>query len=69
MVVLKIIFFDIWVSLGDALTDFAQGIHLMTDNTLSRRPDSFKYGLVVLAVIWIPGFVAIIHMLAHHRWN
>ena len=31
LIVLKIIFVDIWTSLGDALTDFLQGFYLMFD--------------------------------------
>ena len=30
-VVLKIIFFDLGVSLGDAITDFLQGLYLLVD--------------------------------------
>ena len=69
LIVLKIIFFDIWISLGDAITDFLQGLSLMFDfyNCFAPRKETWGIGLIVLAACWIPGLVAVLHILAHYR--
>ena len=89
---MKILFFDIGVSLGDMVTDFLQGFNLIFDFKKKWAPsnstlcqavggdevickwrfelkDTVKwYGVTVLVICWIPGLVAVIHMLAHYRW-
>ena len=70
LIVLKMIFFDIAISLGDAVTDVAQGITLIAD--FSTFPPQYKdltadYGVMVLVVCWIPGLVAVIHIMSHYR--
>ena len=70
LIVLKMIFFDIGISFGDAVTDVAQGITLIAD--FSTFPPQYKdltyqYGVMVLVVCWIPGLVAVIHIMSHYR--
>jgi hypothetical protein len=69
LVVLKIIFFDIWISLGDAITDFLQGLFPMFDfyAGFSVKNDTWEYGVIVIATCWVPGLVAVVHILAYHR--
>ena len=90
-IALKILFFDIGVSLGDMVTDFLQGFNLIFDFKQKWQPSNstlcqaaggagpckwqvelqetvWKYGVTVLIICWIPGLVAVIHMLAHYRW-
>ena len=69
LIVLKIIFVDIWFSLGDAITDFLQGLYLMFDfyDGFSVKNDTWGYGLVVIVACWVPGVVAVMHILAYHR--
>ena len=45
---LKVLFWDIAISLGDTVTDFAQAYALMADG-------KWSYGAVTLAINWIPG--------------
>ena len=70
LVILKIIFFDIAVSLGDAITDILQGVHLI----IKRKDDGgwglnehWQYGVGVLIVCWVPGLVCVLHILSHYR--
>jgi hypothetical protein len=68
LIVLKIIFVDIWTSLGDAITDFLQGFFLIFDfHTGEWKDDTYQYGIIVLIACWVPGIVAVIHILAHYR--
>ena len=69
LIVLKVIFVDIWTSLGDAVTDFLQGFFLMFDfqNDFAWKEDTYQYGIIVLIACWVPGIVAVIHMLAYYR--
>ena len=91
-IALKILFFDIGVSLGDMVTDFLQGFNLIFDFKQKWQPSNstlcqavggdevpckwqlelkktvLGYGVTVLVICWIPGLVAVIHMLAHYRW-
>ena len=89
---MKILFFDIGVSLGDMVTDFLQGFNMIFDFKQKWKPSNSKfckvvgdedegpcawqvelqetvwgYGVTVLVICWIPGLVAVIHMLAHYR--
>ena len=70
VVVLKIIFVDIWVSLGDAITDFLQGLFLMFDfyDGFTVKGDTWGIGVIVIAACWVPGIVAIVHILAYYRF-
>ena len=70
LIVLKIIFVDIWTSLGDALTDFLQGFYLMFDfnNHFEWKEDTYHYGIIVLIACWVPGIVAVIHIMAYYRF-
>ena len=89
---MKILFFDIGVSLGDMVTDFLQGFNMIFDFKQKWKPSNstlcqvvggeevpckwqlelkdtvLGYGVTVLIICWIPGLVAVIHMLAHYRW-
>ena len=68
LIVLKMVFFDIAISFGDAVTDIAQGIYLMFDfSDLTVKDLTFNYGVIVLVVCWLPGLVAIIHIMSHYR--
>ena len=70
LVVLKIIFVDIWVSLGDAITDFLQGLFLMFDfyDGFTVKDDTWGIGVIVIAACWVPGIVAVVHILAYYRF-
>eukprot|EP00092_Neocalanus_flemingeri_P020996 GFUD01022750.1.p1 GENE.GFUD01022750.1~~GFUD01022750.1.p1 ORF type:complete len:1002 (-),score=189.68 GFUD01022750.1:50-3055(-) len=68
LIVLKIVFFDIWISAGDAITDFLQGLFLMFDFYDGFKvKDTWEIGVVVLAACWVPGLVAVLHIVAHYR--
>ena len=69
LIVLKIIFVDIWTSLGDAITDFLQGLYLMFDfyDGFAWKYDTYEYGVIVLIACWVPGIVAVIHIMAYYR--
>ena len=70
-VVLKILFWDVGSSMGDTVTDFLQGFSLVFDfmaqDWFKLRSDTLGYGIVVLLINWVPGFVAIIHMVTSYR--
>ena len=69
-VVLKILFWDIGSSLGDTVTDFLQGIYLIYDwfaEGWVLREDTQYYGIIVLLINWVPGIVAVIHIISHYR--
>ena len=62
------VFFDIAISFGDAVTDITQGIYLMFDfSDFTVKDLTFNYGVIVLVVCWLPGLVAIIHIMSHYR--
>ena len=64
------VFFDIAISFGDAVTDVAQGLYLMFDFSTfpwAVKDLTFTYGVMVLVVSWLPGLVAIIHIMSHYR--
>ena len=71
--VLRVLFFDILVSFGDAVTDFLQGFNLIFPDWFSTRvqPEpgdtTWKYGVATLVICWIPGLVGVIHMVTHYR--
>ena len=72
-VVLKILFWDIGSSLGDTVTDFLQGFNLifdlMAEEWWKLRDDTEVYGIIVLLINWVPGIVAIIHIISHYRYT
>ena len=59
---LKIIFVDIGISLGDLVTDIAQGFNLIFDNNWNIHWSTFHYGCIVLAFIWIPVIPMLLHV-------
>ena len=59
---LKIIFVDIGISLGDLVTDIAQGFNLIFDNNWNIHWSTFHYGCIVLAFIWIPAIPMLLHV-------
>ena len=64
------VFFDIAISFGDAVTDVAQGLYLMFDFSTfpwTVKDLTFSYGVMVLVVCWVPGLVAVIHIMSHYR--
>ena len=67
LVVLKIIFFDIAVSLGDAITDILQGVNLIVKRGGWDVNETWLYGVGVLIVCWVPGLVCVLHILSHYR--
>ena len=72
LIVLKMVFFDIGVSFGDAFTDIAQGLYLMYDFKVfpwKVKDLTYEYGVMVLIVCWIPGLVAVIHIMSHYRFR
>ena len=72
--VLKIIFLDILLSFGDAVTDILQGFYLICwferdTYKLQMKEDTFYYGVVMLVICWVPGLICVLHILAHYRWT
>ena len=60
---LKILFIDIGISFGDLVTDFAQGLNLIFDSNWNILWSTAHYGLLVLAIIWLPSIPMILHIL------
>ena len=54
-------FWDILISFLDTVSDFAQGVALFW------TPEKRVYGVVTLAINWIPGIPAAIHLLSMYR--
>ena len=52
-----------FLSFVDVSSDFVQGFLLYQD----RDPELSLYGLITIAINWIPGVVASIHLVSHHR--
>lgn len=78
--VIRVLFFDILVSFGDAVTDFLQGFNLIFQFSKNTRDESclwnkipsnvyptWKYGVATLVICWIPGIVGVIHVITHYR--
>ena len=51
---LKILFFDILITVGDVGSDFAQGYSLIKSNI----GNNWIYGIVTLLINWLPGLVS-----------
>ena len=60
-ITIKVILWDIFITLADITSDFIQGY------TLFRTPGKSTFGLISLAINWIPGVVASIHLLSTLR--
>ena len=58
---LTVLAFTTFLSFVDVSSDFVQGFFLYQDPELS------KYGLITIAINWIPGVVASIHLVSNHR--
>ena len=59
---LKILFIDIGISLGDVVTDLAQGINLIFDHNWNIQWSTFHYGLCVISLTWLPLVPLMIHV-------
>jgi hypothetical protein len=58
---LKILFFDIFISIGDVASDFAQGYQLLQTKL---NP---IYGFITFGIIWLPGIAACVHVISMYR--
>ena len=58
---LKILLFDIGISLGDVVTDIVQGINLIFDDNWNIQWRTYHYGLAVLGFTWLPIIPVILH--------
>lgn len=61
---LKILLIDIGISLGDVVTDLAQGINLIFDHNWNIQWSTFHYGLTVISLTWLPVVPLSIHVLS-----
>ena len=59
---LKILFIDIGITLGDLVTDIAQGLNLIFDSNWNIHWSTIHYGCIVLGFIWLPVIPMIIHI-------
>ncbi len=57
----RILFWDILISFLDTVSDFAQGV------VLYSTPEKRLYGVLTLAINWIPGIPAAIHLVSMYR--
>ena len=60
-ITIKVILWDILISLADIISDFLQGY------TLFYTPGKSTFGLISLCINWIPGVVASIHLMSMYR--
>ena len=60
-ITIKVILWDILISLADIISDFLQGY------TLFRTPGKSTFGLISLCINWIPGVAASIHLMSMYR--
>jgi len=70
LIIMKIIFIDILITgFGDAFTDIAQGVYMILEEPLNAEQASETriMGVIVILVCWIPGIVAILHLVASHK--
>ena len=76
--VIRVLFFDILVSFGDAVTDFLQGFNLIFQFSKNTRDKgcpwnnihvypTWTYGVATLVICWLPGIVGVIHVITHYR--
>ena len=59
---LKILFIDIGITLGDLVTDIAQGLNLIFDSNWNIHWSTIHYGCIVLGFIWLPVIPMLIHI-------
>ena len=59
---LKILFVDIGITLGDLVTDIAQGLNLIFDSNWNIHWSTMHYGCIVLGFIWLPVIPMLIHI-------
>ena len=59
--VLRILFVDLFVSIGDVGSDFTFGFQLLQEGA------TFIYGCISLAINWLPGIVASIYVVTMYR--
>lgn len=55
------LFWDLVIVGGDVVTDILQGVALLTTDGMAT------YGIITLAICWLPGFPAAIHLLSMYR--
>merc|ERR1712013_36833 len=70
LVVLKVLFVDILITgFGDAITDLLQGIYMIVEEPLNSEDtnDTIAAGIAVILICWVPGIVAILHLIASHK--
>ena len=60
-ITLKVILWDIVISVADISSDFTQGY------TLYNLPGKRQYGIASLAINWIPGLALFIHVISMYR--
>ena len=60
---IKILLFDIGISLGDSVTDFLQAFSLIFDETDDNfQITTFKYGVYLPLASMLPTIIAMIHI-------
>ena len=64
---LKILLIDIGISLGDVVTDLAQGINLIFDHNWNIQWSTFHYGLIVLVFVWLPLVPLALHVVTFRK--
>jgi len=70
LVILKVIFIDILITgFGDAITDILQGVYMIIEEPLNKEDkwDTIAAGVGVIIICWVPGIVAILHLIASHK--
>ena len=58
---LTILAYSTFLSFVDVSSDYVQGFILYQD------PELCLYGLITIAINWIPGIVASLHLVSYHR--
>jgi len=70
LVILKVIFIDILITgFGDAITDLLQGVYMIIEEPLNNEDkwETRIAGVAVILICWVPGIVAILHLIASHK--
>ena len=69
--VLKILFVDIPILLGDLGSDFCFSWQLYKKSIEDNERALFEYAVIVASINWFPGIVAAIHFLSmyRHKWR
>ena len=62
---LKILLLDIFISVGDIVTDILQSVNLIWSSDWSLQHSTLVYGVAVLVFMWLPGIVAVLHFVTH----